>query len=386
LRDTGDVDATAFRPSSIKDLTPGTSTLPKAATTLQQTSLLEKPMSDHNVNLKMPFIMPSQAQKHVTHNQALLLLDAIVQLSIVGDRASPPSEPAPGDRYLVAANPAGGWSGHVGEIAIWQDSYWAFAAPRVGWQAWFTDTGTFKIFDGTIWHATSLPEEAELATLGISTSADTTNRLAVSSSASLFTHAGAGHQLKVNKAASTDTATLLFQSGWAGHAEMGLAGTNDFSIKVSNGNDWKTGLAIDAAGRVTRPNQPAAHVHRGGGNFTPAAGQQSGFTDFTINQGGFTLGAATAAGGNALVVPATGLYLLALTVHVTAAPSAYGVTISRNGSQAVLAANGAAGSLSTLSASGIAQLQQGDTLSFGHSGSATIAVGTNGTILSLTMI
>jgi hypothetical protein len=309
-----------------------------------------------------------------------------VQLSVIDKRTSPPSEPILGDRYLVAANPTGSWSAHAGEIAIWQDGYWGFAAPRSGWQAWFEDTGTLKVFDGTNWQATSLPDDAELTMLGISTSADVTNRLAVASPASLFTHAGAGHQIKVNKAASAETATLLFQTGWTGHAEMGLAGNNDFSIKVSDGTNWKTGLAIDAAGRVTRPNQPTARVFRSGSNFTPAAGQQSGVTDFAINQGDFTLGATAAAGGNALVVPATGFYLLALTVSVTAATSAYGVTISRNGSQAILAVNGAAGSIATLSASGIVQLQQGDTLIFTHSGAATLASGANGTMLSLTMI
>ncbi|SFB51940.1 Protein of unknown function [Rhizobium sp. NFR07] len=343
-------------------------------------------MNDRTVNLDMPFLMPSQAQKHVTHNEALLRLDAIVQLSIVDERASPPSEPSPGSRYLVGADAAGTWSGYTGDIAIWQDGYWAFASPNPGWHAWFETGSALKVFDGEAWHATSLPDDAEVATLGISTSADATNRIAVSSPASLFSHAGGGHQIKVNKAVQADTATLLFQSGWIGHAEMGLAGNNDFSIKTSNGTDWKTGLTIDGAGRVTRPNQPAARVHRSGSNFTPAAGQQSGVTDFAINQGGFTLGAAAAAGGNALVVPATGLYFIALTVSVAAATSAYGVTVSRNGSQPLLATNGAAGSLATLSASGISQLQQGDTLTFGHSGSATLAVGANGTILSLTMI
>ena len=32
--------------------------------------------------LALPFIQPSQAQKHVTHNEALQLLDAVVQLRI----------------------------------------------------------------------------------------------------------------------------------------------------------------------------------------------------------------------------------------------------------------------------------------------------------------
>lgn len=343
-------------------------------------------MSDRTTNLDMPFILPSQAQKHVTHNEALLLLDALVQLSVAEERSAPPAAPEAGQRFLVTAAPTGAWNGHAGEIAIFQDGYWAFVEPHTGWQAWFETTDTFKIFDGTMWQDISLPENAGFATLGIAATADETNRLAISSPASLFNHAGAGHQIKVNKASATDTASLLFQSGWTGHAEMGLAGNTDFSIKVSNGTDWKTGLAIDGAGRVTRPNQPAARAYRAGTTFAPTAGQQSGFTDLAVNQGGFTLGAAAAAGGNALLVPATGLYLLALTILATTASAAYGVTVSRNGSQTVLSLIGAAGSNITLSGCDIAQLQQGDTLTFVHSGSVTLSAGANGTILSLTMI
>lgn len=42
-------------------------------------------------NLKLPYILPSQAQKHVTHNEALRLLDGIVQLAVLGrDLTVPP--------------------------------------------------------------------------------------------------------------------------------------------------------------------------------------------------------------------------------------------------------------------------------------------------------
>ncbi|MBA8841896.1 hypothetical protein FHW03_005249 [Ochrobactrum sp. RH2CCR150] len=44
---------------------------------------------------------------------------------------------------------------------------------------------------------------------------DTVNRFAVSSTASLFNNAGAGHQIKLNKQAATDTASLVFQTGIA---------------------------------------------------------------------------------------------------------------------------------------------------------------------------
>lgn len=342
-------------------------------------------MNERTVNLDMPFIMPSQAQKHVTHNEALLRLDALVHLSIIDEQQAPPDFPALGDRFLVAPAASGAWIGHDGRIAIYQDGYWAFAVPGTGWQAWFATGGRMKVFDGSEWQDLPLPENGGLATLGISTTADETNRLALSAPASLFTHAGGDHRLKINKAGASDTASLLFQSNWTGHAEMGLAGNTDFSIKVSTGGEWKTGLTIDGAGRVRHPSQPAARVFRSGTSFSPAAGQQSGFTDFSINQGDFALGSLQAGGGNALVVPAGGLYFLSVTIGTTAS-SAFGVTILRNGGETVLSLNGPAGNAATVSANAILQLDQGDTLTLGHSGTASIALGSTRTVLSIALI
>ena len=40
-------------------------------------------MSDATTNLLLPYILAAQAQKHVTHNEALRLLDGLVQLSVL---------------------------------------------------------------------------------------------------------------------------------------------------------------------------------------------------------------------------------------------------------------------------------------------------------------
>ena len=63
---------------------------------------------DATSNLSLPFIMAAQAQKHVTHNEALRALDAVVQLMVLDkDLNSPPGSPAEGARYIVAASPTG---------------------------------------------------------------------------------------------------------------------------------------------------------------------------------------------------------------------------------------------------------------------------------------
>ena len=51
--------------------------------------------------------------------------------------------------------------------------------------------------------------------------ADATNRLPIRAPASLFNHAGAGHQVKVNKAVGADIGSFLFQTGFSGRAEFG---------------------------------------------------------------------------------------------------------------------------------------------------------------------
>jgi hypothetical protein len=69
-------------------------------------------------HLGLPLLAAAQAQKHVTHNEALLALDALVHLACLDrDLSAPPAAPGEGDRYLVGPSPSGPWAGHAGEIA-----------------------------------------------------------------------------------------------------------------------------------------------------------------------------------------------------------------------------------------------------------------------------
>ncbi len=210
---------------------------------------------DETANLLLPYILAAQAQKHVTHNEALRKLDTLVQISIVDrDLATPPVSPTDGARYIVAASPTGAWTGHATKIAAWQDGAWAFFAPRTGWLAWIEDEATPVVWNGTAWVAIGSVNPTPL--VGVNATADTTNRLAVSSTASLFNHAGAGHQAKINKNAATDTASILFQTGFSGRAEMGTTGSDDYAFKVSpNGTTWHDAILINRTnGAVTFPN------------------------------------------------------------------------------------------------------------------------------------
>ena len=260
---------------------------------------------DATSNLQLPFIMAAQAQKHVTHNEALRALDAVVQLMVLDkDLSSPPGSPAEGARYIVAASPTGAWSGQAAKVAAYQDGAWAFYAPRgrlagLGrrrgcavcvdrlrvdrvcrrWGGGTLDNvvedttpqlggdldangHTIAFDDGTgltddagneqvTFHKTasavnqigitnaatgSAPQIAaegadtnidltlagkgsghpKAALFGVNATADATTKFAVAAAASLFNHAGNGHQHKINKNAAGDTASLLFQTGHLG--------------------------------------------------------------------------------------------------------------------------------------------------------------------------
>ena len=170
-------------------------------------------MSDRSANLSLPFILPSQAQKHVTHNEALVALDALVQLSVISAvQTAPPASPAEGERYLVPAGATGAWSGQDDKLAVKDASGWLFLDPREGWTAWVQDQATQVRFTGAGWAGAGGGYQ-NINELGVNTTADATNRLSVSSDASLLSHDGAGHQLKLNKATPGDTASLLIQPG-----------------------------------------------------------------------------------------------------------------------------------------------------------------------------
>lgn len=204
--------------------------------------------SDNSAILTLPYIQPSQAQKHVTHNAALATLDVLVQLSVVGfDATTPPVDPVEGETHALGNSPTNAWAGQDDSLATWQDGIWVFIAPLTGWRAYGMSEAELRIWDGTAW---ALPVAAQdnLDGLGINTTHDAINRLAVSADATLLGHDGTDHQLKVNKASTIDTASLLFQSAFTGHAEMGLSGNIDFAIKVSDdGITWNNALRIDAA-------------------------------------------------------------------------------------------------------------------------------------------
>ncbi len=203
---------------------------------------------DTSENLNLSYILPSQAQKHVTHNDAIQALDALVHLSLTSmQTVTPPPTPQGGVRYLVPTGATGAWLGKDGSIAAFQDGAWRFFTPTAGWIAYDEETSRPYVFDNDIWSEVPAPlVQQNVDLLGVKTSADANNPFSVSGPGTLFTHSGAGHQVTMNKQSGTDTVSYVFKTNWSGRAEIGLTGDDDLHVKVSaDGQSWVGAIKVD---------------------------------------------------------------------------------------------------------------------------------------------
>lgn len=199
---------------------------------------------DTSPNLALPYLLANQAQKHVTVNEALRRLDALVQLSVLSaSLAAPPASPADGDRYIVPAGATGTWAGTDLSIAAWQDGTWEIYPAAEGWRAWVADEARMAVFTSGSWVGTGT---SALPRLGINATADDTNRLNATTPSVLFAAEDDDINLTLNKVSSPDDARIAFQKGYSSRAIIGLLGNDAFSIKVSpDGINYTTAMIAD---------------------------------------------------------------------------------------------------------------------------------------------
>ncbi|PZN51160.1 MAG: hypothetical protein DIU65_11650, partial [Proteobacteria bacterium] len=212
-------------------------------------------MMENTPNLDLPYIMPAQAQKHVTHNEALDLIDTLLQCAVADrDLSEPPEEAQEGERYIVAADASGTWAGREGTIALRREGGWRFLTPRIGWRAWVVDEAVLVFWNGDAWEKVTGSDSAlqNLVLLGLGTVADSQNPFAAKVNNALWAALGSSEggngdlRYTLNKEGSANVLSLLMQSNWSGRAEIGLVGDDDLAIKVSSdGETWKEALRID---------------------------------------------------------------------------------------------------------------------------------------------
>jgi hypothetical protein len=246
-------------------------------------------------NLNIPLVVQSQAQKEVTINQAISILEALQNRGVVDkDLSTPPGSPAEGDAYIVAASPTGAWSGKAKNIAYYNGG-WKFVAPNEGLIVWVNYEDKIYCYDGANWAIYG--DTSSFALLGVNATADSSNKLSVASDAVLLSHNGTDIRTKLNKYASSNTASFLFQDAFSGRAELGLIADDDFTLKTSaDGTAWnnsfkasKTDGCVDFLAGVKFSGGTLLNVYEEG-TFTPALAGAStpGTAIYSVQSGSYT--------------------------------------------------------------------------------------------------
>jgi hypothetical protein len=120
------------------------------------------------------------------------------------------------------------------------------------------------------WTILSPRPNVQATLLGLGTAPDPNNVFSASGASALFN--GTNFNVTVNKATAGNTASLIFEDGFSGRAQIGLCSDDNFHFKVSpDGSTWLDALDINAAtGQLSF-------------NYGVAAGAPAGFRNRIVN-------------------------------------------------------------------------------------------------------
>jgi hypothetical protein len=94
-------------------------------------------MSELSPRLRLPLLSVGQAQKEMTHNEALALIDILLHPVVEAVAPSAiPASPLVGQCWVVGTSAIGAWAGKDGHVAGWTAGGWRFVAPVQGMALW----------------------------------------------------------------------------------------------------------------------------------------------------------------------------------------------------------------------------------------------------------
>lgn len=220
--------------------------------------------------LNLPLIQSNQAQKHITHNEALRILDAFLHLTLEGLGINdPPETPVIGQNWQIGETPNGDWAPHGGKIASYDINGWQFLDPKVGMLAWVKTAQELYVFGTSGWVRFDQPptQMQNASQIGVGTNADPYNRLAIKSEGAFLSNPDVGSgdaRFTLNKASAGNTTSISFKNAWSGRAEIGLAGSDELAVKVSeNGANWTTAATFNPSNGELSLLAGLSHLSKG---------------------------------------------------------------------------------------------------------------------------
>lgn len=115
---------------------------------------------DGTTRWALPLLFAGQAQKEIHHNEALVLIDALLHGQVESaDLAAPPDAPDTGQCWIVAAGASGDWAGQAGAMALWTEGGWRFIAARAGLHVDVADRNHALFYDEFEWRAGQIRDD-----------------------------------------------------------------------------------------------------------------------------------------------------------------------------------------------------------------------------------
>lgn len=209
-----------------------------------------------SARLNLPYLQAGQMQKHVTLNEALTRLDALVQAAVASrTTAEQPGAADDGTLHILPEDAVGAqWAGFAaGDLVRCEAGGWTLVETAPGTRAYVLDEGRLVVRGESGWSDVGGADRLDdLAGLGVGTASDEVNPFAAKLNNALWTARSEGEggtgdlRYVLNKESGAHVLSLLFQSGWSGRAEIGLVGTEDLVLKVSpDGDVWREALGVD---------------------------------------------------------------------------------------------------------------------------------------------
>ena len=103
-------------------------------------------MYEYTERLKLPLLIPNQSGKEITHNEALIIIDNLLQNHVMSKSLNtPPDSSNSGDIYIVSNNATGDWFEKENQLAIF-DNGWRFLEPINGMLFYILDENCFYAY------------------------------------------------------------------------------------------------------------------------------------------------------------------------------------------------------------------------------------------------
>lgn len=105
-------------------------------------------------NINLPTLPSGQTNISISYNEAMQIIDALIQLTVVDkDLSEPPSTSSSdiGKRWIVGSSATDDWSGQDSNIALCVgENLWKFIEPRSGFKAYVEDEEKdYRFISGT---------------------------------------------------------------------------------------------------------------------------------------------------------------------------------------------------------------------------------------------